>query len=55
MKKQLNEWTDRSFKDLPKRWSKNGNDKSGLTEFEKKGGKDTPKKVNKTNPKNFKW
>ena len=56
MKKQLNEWTDRSFKDLPKRWSKSGNDsKDGLTEFERKGGKDIPKKTNKTNPKNFKW
>ena len=25
--KNLNEWTDRSFENQPKRWSKNGNDK----------------------------
>ena len=55
MKKQLNEWTDRSFKDLPKRWSKNGNDKDGLTEFERKGGKDNSKILKHPNKKNFKW
>ena len=55
MKQKLNEWTDRSFKDLPKRWSKNGNDKDGLTEFERNGGKDISTKSSPTNPKNFKW
>jgi hypothetical protein len=56
-KKQLNEWNDESFKKLPKRWSKNYNkpDGTGLTEFEKKGAKDFPKKKTKKNPKGFKW
>ena len=56
-KKQLNEWKDESFKKLPKRWTKNYNkpDGTGLTEFEKLGGKDIPKKKTKDNPKNFKW
>jgi hypothetical protein len=56
-KKQLNEWNDESFKKLPKRWSKNYNkpDGTGLTEFEKLGGKDIPKKKTKKNPKGFKW
>ena len=34
--KNINEWTDRSFKNQPKRWSKNGKDTDGLTEFERK-------------------
>ena len=39
---KLNEWTDKSFKELPKRWSKSYKDHKwdGLTEFEKLGGKD---------------
>ena len=36
----LNEWNDKTFKYMPKRWSG-----SGLTEFEKQGGKDTLKEV----------
>ena len=39
IKKELNEWNDTSFKNMPKRWSKNTFD-TGLTEFEKQGGKD---------------
>ena len=35
LKEELNEWNDTTFKNLPKRWSG-----SGLTEFERKGGKD---------------
>jgi len=35
LKEELNEWSDTTFKSLPKRWSG-----SGLTEFERKGGKD---------------
>ena len=35
LKEELNEWNDTTFKTLPKRWSG-----SGLTEFEKQGGKD---------------
>ena len=42
LKKILKEWTDESFKTLPKRWSKPvmTNEKDGLTEFERQGGKD---------------
>ena len=36
LKEELNEWNDTTFKNLPKRWSGG----SGLTEFERKGGKD---------------
>ena len=35
LKEELNEWNDTTFKNLPKRWTGNG-----LTEFERKGGKD---------------
>ena len=38
IKSELNEWNDNTFKTLPKRWS--GASDKGLTEFEKKGGKD---------------
>jgi len=55
-KKQLNEWNDRSFKDLPKRWSKSTTDnKDGLTEFERQGSKDIKKPKTPKNPKNMKW
>ena len=43
LKELLTEWTDTSFKDLPKRWSKpvmTFNEPDGLTEFERLGGKD---------------
>ena len=40
LKDLLKEWTDTSFKDLPKRWSKSANDTDGLTEFERMGGTD---------------
>jgi hypothetical protein len=40
LKELLKEWTDTSFRDLPKRWSKPYNDSDGLTEFERLGGKD---------------
>ena len=42
LKKLLKEWTDESFKTLPKRWSKPvmTNEKDGLTEFERQGAKD---------------
>ena len=36
----LNEWNDTSFRDKPRRWGGAFNGDSGLTEFEKKGGKD---------------
>ena len=36
LKSLLREWNDTSFKDLPKRWSKNVNEtEDGLTEFER--------------------
>ncbi len=35
LKDLLKEWNDTSFKDLPKRWSKNINEKDGLTELER--------------------
>ena len=43
LKKLLTEWTDTSFRDLPKRWSKpvmKGREPDGLTEFERMGGTD---------------
>ena len=41
LKDLLNEWNDKSFKDLPKRWSgAYSNDDSGLTEIEQQGGRD---------------
>ena len=44
LKKLLKEWTDTSFRDLPKRWSKpymkEWSPENGLTEFEKMGGRD---------------
>ena len=43
LKELLKEWTDTSFKDLPKRWSKpvmKGREPDGLTEFERLGGTD---------------
>ena len=43
IKSELNEWNDKTFKTLPKRWS--GASDKGLTEFEKQGGKDTLKEV----------
>ena len=42
LKEELNEWNDTTFKNLPKRWTG-----SGLTEFERKGGKDN---INETVP-----
>ena len=35
LKDLLKEWNDTSFKDLPKRWSKNINETDGLTELER--------------------
>ena len=35
IKQELNEWNDTTFKKMPKRWSG-----SGLTEFEREGGRD---------------
>ena len=43
LKDLLKEWTDTSFRDLPKRWSKpvmKGREPDGLTEFERLGGTD---------------
>ena len=43
LKELLKEWTDTSFRDLPKRWSKpvmKGREPDGLTEFERMGGTD---------------
>ena len=44
LKELLKEWTDTSFRDLPKRWTKpymkEYFPKDGLTEFERLGGKD---------------
>tara|TARA_Y100000034_G_C6742041_1_gene329337 strand:+ start:158 stop:574 length:417 start_codon:yes stop_codon:yes gene_type:complete len=39
IKQELNEWTDETFKKMPKRWGKPYGET--LTEFEKQGGKDT--------------
>ena len=55
----LNEWTDKSFENQPKRWSKNGNDKDGLTEFERKHYEKEEtllrKQMRRFNTKNMKW
>ena len=43
LKELITEWTDTSFRDLPKRWSKpvmKGREPDGLTEFERIGGTD---------------
>ena len=40
LKSLIKEWTDTSFKDLPKRWTSAYGRKDGLTEFEAQGGKD---------------
>ena len=43
LKELLKEWTDTSFRDLQKRWSKpvmKGHEPDGLTEFERLGGTD---------------
>ena len=40
IKKDLNEWNDKTFKTIPKRWSGAFEAKDGLTEFERDGGKD---------------
>ena len=43
LKDLLKDWTDTSFRDLPKRWSKpvmKGREPDGLTEFERLGGTD---------------
>mgnify|MGYP001322416219 CR=1 FL=1 len=57
--KNLNEWTDRSFENQPKRWSKNGNDKDGLTEFERtnvnKEEAVFKKQMQRFRTKNMKW
>ena len=50
LKDLLTEWNDTSFRNLPKRWSKpvmKGHEPDGLTEFERKGGKDS---INETVP-----
>ena len=39
IKQDLNEWSDTTFRNKPKRWSKNTFD-TGLTEFEKQGGEE---------------
>ena len=58
-KQNVNEWTDRSFLNQPKRWSKNGNDKGGLTEFERKHYEKEEtifrKQMRRFNTKNMKW
>ena len=48
LKDLLKEWTDTSFKDLPKRWSKSANDTNGLTEFERMGLKKSDDLINPT-------
>ena len=40
IKKDLNEWNDKTFKTIPKRWSGAFEAEDGLTEFERDGGKD---------------
>ena len=35
IKEELNEWNDRTFKSLPRRWSKKAFSDEGLTDFEK--------------------
>ena len=44
IKEELNEWNDSTFENQPKRWSKSFGG-TGLTEFERKGGKDTYKQI----------
>ncbi len=57
--KNINEWTDRSFKNQPKRWSKNGKDSDGLTEFERKNVEKEEsifkKQMRRFKTKNMKW
>ena len=56
LKELLTEWTDTSFKDLPKRWSKpvmKGREPDGLTEFERMGGKDTVDEAMSDEKKSF--
>jgi hypothetical protein len=57
--KNINEWTDRSFKDQPKRWAKNLNDADGLTEFERKNIQKEEtifkKQMQRFKTKNMKW
>ena len=56
LKELLKEWTDTSFKDLPKRWSKpvmKGREPDGLTEFERMGGKDTVDEAMSDEKKSF--
>ena len=57
--KKINEWTDKDFKNQPKRWSKNVNDKDGLTEFERKNIEKEEtifrKQMRRFNTKNMKW
>jgi hypothetical protein len=59
MKQQINEWTDESFKDQPKRWTKNYNllDGTGLTDFEKLNKKeiDFSARMKRFRTKNMKW
>tara|TARA_Y100000004_G_scaffold55079_1_gene61349 strand:- start:686 stop:859 length:174 start_codon:yes stop_codon:yes gene_type:complete len=56
MKKQINEWEDRSFKDQPKRWSKTMD--KPLTEFEetqKDKKVDFTAQMKRFGTKNMKW
>jgi hypothetical protein len=56
LKELLKEWTDTSFRDLPKRWSKpvmKGREPDGLTEFERMGGKDTVDEAMSDEKKSF--
>lgn len=39
--KKLLEWNNKDFEGQPNRWSKKFGESDGLTEFERKGGKDT--------------
>ena len=41
LKDLLKEWNNTDFKKLENRWSKKFGEADGLTEFERKGGKDT--------------
>ena len=57
----LNEWTDKSHENQPKRWSKDFNEKdgTGLTEFEKQNVKNEDikfsKQMKRFRTKNMKW
>ena len=57
--KNINEWTDRSFTNQPKRWSKSGKDADGLTEFERKNVEKEDaifkKQMRRFKTKNMKW